>query len=93
MLALDHQRVHVERAYHVVVRHFAAQLRLPHEPLEEPRRGQQVRVDDLQRDLGARLETGCVAGDLGGVDRSHPARAQLGEKTVRTQRLALHGAR
>jgi hypothetical protein len=69
LLVVDHRRVDVERANHVLVVDLLADLRLAQEALEEAGRRDEVGVDHLERDLGA------VA--LSEVDRAHPARAEF----------------
>src|SRR5262249_32795446 len=68
-------------------------LRLAQETLEETRRLEQVRVDDLQRDDAADFESGRLADDLGAPHLAHAARAEFGVEAVGAEGHPRHEGR
>jgi len=90
LLVFDERRIDLVGTHDVGVMDALADFPLLQEPLEESRRRQQVRVDDLERDALADSEQRCRLDDFGEIDRSHPARAELGFDAIRSDSASNH---
>ena len=83
-------RVAVDGPHDVLVQDRPSDLHLAKEALEEPRRLEEVGVQDLESHARAMGEPGGSLDDDGLVHPSHPARAQLAVEAVGPETFADH---